>query len=306
MDHLSLFWVTPNREKYLKAIETDFFQRIYRSLKDGTLSLPPIPDVVVKLQQVCNSPNTTVRDVSTLLLDDATLTAAVIRSANSAVFSPRTNRPCHDINMAVSRLGIQRVLGIATAHAIQALKNNAHFSVECNGLLKKSAQASREFASTMALLCQKVKNYDDDGIALEVEKSLLIGLLADIGIYSAVKAYQQYSNEGNYLDFDIASHVFYAVSKEASRFILKSWGFDLDFVEVSLNRHIRRTGEDITYLDVAKMANHLLMFRANDEDIDDHDVEITLAGAEALYELSNLNETDFRHQLSGIINNCGF
>lgn len=158
----------------------------------------------------------------------------------------------------------------------------------------------------MALLCQKVRSYDDENTHLEVEKSLLIGLLADIGIYSAVKAYQAYTDEGNYLDFEIASHVFYSVSKEASRFILKSWDFDIDFVEVSVNRRIRKAEDDITYLDIAKMANHLLLFRANDEDIADHEVEITLAGAEALYELSNLNENDFRSQLTNIVNNCGF
>ncbi|MEI8609026.1 HDOD domain-containing protein [Enterovibrio sp. Hal110] len=306
MDHLSLFWVNPSRDKHLKAIETDFFQRVYRSLKDGTLELPPIPDVVLKLQRVCYVQTSTVKDVSTLLLDDATLTAAVIRAANSAIFSPRTNRPCHDINMAVSRLGIQRVLGIATAHAIQTLKTSSPFSEECNALLKKSATSSREFASTMALLCQKVKKYDDTHCELEVEKALLIGLLADIGIYSAVNAFQHYTDEGNYLDFDIASHVFYSVSKEASRFILKSWGFDLDFIEVSTNRRIRREVDDVTYLNLATMANHLLLFRANDDAIDDHNVEITLAGAEALYELSNLNDADFRLQLNGIINNCGF
>ncbi|MGF1705102.1 HDOD domain-containing protein [Enterovibrio baiacu] len=306
MANLSLFWVNPSREKHLKAIETDFFQRVYRSLKDGTLELPPIPDVVLKLQRVCFAQNSTVKDVSTLLLDDATLTAAVIRAANSAIFSPRTNRPCHDINMAVSRLGIQRVLGIATAHAIQTLKTSSPFSEECNALLKKSATSSREFASTMALVCQKVKKYDETHCELEVEKALLIGLLADIGIYSAVKAYQNYTDEGNYLDFDIASHVFYSISKEASRFILKSWGFDLDFIEVSTNRRIRREVDEMTYLNVATMANHLLLFRANDDAIDDHDVEITLAGAEALYELSNLNDADFRVELNGIINNCGF
>lgn len=306
MDHLSLFWVSPSRDKYLNAIESDFFQRVYQSLKDGTLELPPIPDVVVKLQRACNQPNTTVRDISTLLLDDASLAAAVIRSANSAVFSPRNNRPCHDINMAVSRLGIQRVLGIATAHAIQTLKNNSPFSHECNALLKRSATASREFGSTMALICQRVRSYDDENLHLEVEKSLLIGLLADIGIYSAVKAFHTYIDEGNYLDFDIASHVFFSVSKEASSFILKSWGFDLDFIEVSSNRQMRKSSHGVSYLNIAKMANHLLLFRTENTEIEEHDVEITLAGAEALYELSNLNDTDFHHQLNNIIDNCGF
>lgn len=306
MDHLSLFWVCPNREKYLKAAETDFFQRVYRSLKNGTLELPPIPDVVVSLQKVCNKPETTVRDVANVLLDDASLAASVIRSANSAVFSPRNQKQCFDINMAVSRLGIQRVLALATAHAIQSLKTDNTFSKECNDLLRKSALASREFGSTMALLCQKIRSYDDENRHLEIEKSLLIGLVADIGFYSAVKAYQNYLEEGNYLDLDIARHVFLQVSKEASRFILTAWGFDEDFIEVSINRRVRRAVEDISYLDVAKMANHLLLYRAQDESIDEHDVEITLAGAEALYELTNLKESDFRYQLSTIVNNCGF
>lgn len=306
MDHLSLFWVDPDREKHLKAIETDFFQRIFRAVKEESLLLPPIPSVVIQLQKICNNPMTTSKDVSTCLLDDASLTAAVIRSANSAIFSPRINTACYDINVAVSRLGILRVLGITTAHAVQAMKKNSPFNLQCNALLYKSAKLSRRFASTMALVCKKLKYYDVTNSHLEVEKALLIGLLADIGIYSAVHAYKTYSDEGNYLDFDIATHVFWSVSKEASQFILKKWAFDVDFIEVSANRRIGPSSNDIRYLDIAKMANYLLMFRNNRENIEQHDIELTLAGAEVMYDLSNLTDAEFHRQLDDIINNCGF
>lgn len=59
-------------------------------------------------------------------------------------------------------------------------------------------------------------------------------------------------------------------------------------------------------LDIAKMTNHLLMFRNKDENIDAHELEMTLAGAEVMYELSNLKEAEFADQLHDMSNNCGF
>ncbi|WP_240473938.1 hypothetical protein [Salinivibrio socompensis] len=49
------------------------------------------------------------------------------------------------------------------------------------------------------------------------------------------------------------------------------------------------------------MANHLLMFRNHDDAIEEHEVEITAPGAEALYELSNLDDGEFSRQLNHVI-----
>lgn len=312
MDHLSLFWDYPDREKHLKAIETEFFQRIYRTIKKGTFSLPPIPSVIIELQKICKDSNTRVNEVVHCLLDDVSLTALVVRTANSALLSPKGQTPCYDIHLAVSRLGIPKVLEIATAHAVKTLKQNATLEKDAslyqegNALLETSAQLSREFASTMALLCKKLKGYDEDTDHLEVEKALLIGLLADIGIYSAIHTYKMYCDEGNYLDFDIARHVFWNVNKDTSHYILKNWNFDQDFIDVSCHRTLRPDDEKISYLDIATMANHLLMFRNEDENIHEHNIELTLAGAETMYELTNLEESDFRQQLLDVIDSCRF
>jgi HD-like signal output (HDOD) protein len=48
------------------------------------------------------------------------------------------------------------------------------------------------------------------------------------------------------------------------------------------------------------------MFRKQDDAIEEHDVEINAAGAEVLYNLSNLSDVEFKTQLSAVINASGF
>ncbi len=304
--HLSLYWVNQSNSKIISQIEDEFCGRLIHAMRQGSLKLPPIPDVVIRLQQLCLHPDTTIRHVATCLLDDAALTANVIKAANSAMFSPRTNIECNDINMAVSRLGLKRIHAIAMAYAVDKLKKSATFSKACNDLLKRSAVHAREFAATMALVCQTVNKHSSEPTGLEMEKALLVGLLADIGLFSLVDQFQQYNDEGNYLDLEIAGVIFKDLCKDASRIVLRYFEFDEDYVEVATNNTADEEHPHPSYLDVARMANHLLMFRKNDEAIDDHDVELNLAGAEALYELSNLKDDEFSQRLTVIVQNCGF
>lgn len=47
------------------------------------------------------------------------------------------------------------------------------------------------------------------------------------------------------------------------------------------------------------------MFRNHDERIDEHEVEFNLTGAEVLYELSNMSDTDFNDQIRAVLNASG-
>ncbi|ODP99850.1 HDOD domain-containing protein [Salinivibrio sp. DV] len=302
MDHLSFFWVSPDRDKYLRGIETEFYKRAVETIRVNRLALPPLPDVVLSIQRASKQPHTTMRDIANLLIDDPSLCGAVLKAANSALFAPRATGKCKDIQTAVSRLGVDRVLGIVTAAAIYQLKSQAKFGPQCNHILKRSAQKSREFAAAMALVTQKIHSYCDEPLSVEPEKALIIGLLADIGLYSIIGEFQRFLDEGHYLKFDIAEQVFFNLSGDSSRLILQNWHFERDYIEVAINTKLyTQARPDITYLDIARMANHLLMFRNHDDAIDDHDVELTAPGAEALYELSNLNELDFTRELDAVI-----
>ncbi|HFQ5077898.1 TPA: HDOD domain-containing protein [Vibrio vulnificus] len=306
MEHLSFFWLPNNKDLLIQALETEFAQLVEQSLVTGKVTLPPIPDVVLKIQQLCTQESTGINDVAECLLEDPGLAAIVIRVANSVIFN-RRNITCTDLTTAVSRLGILRVRDIVTAQAIEQLKHSVNLNKECNAVLINSAAVSRQLGAVMVMVVNAFRKhaaakYD----YLEPEKALLVGLLADIGLFCLVNEYHLYLDKGNYLDQQIALQIFQTRCAATSKLVLENWEFDSDFVEVSSNQVYRSQRQEVTYLDIARIANHLLMFRNQDERIDDHEVEFNLVGAEVLFELSNLSEDEFQEMVNQVLNSSGF
>ncbi len=305
MEHLSFFWLPNNKDKLIQALESEFAQLVEQSISTGKISLPPIPDVVIKIQKLCIEENTTVSDVANCLLEDPGLAAIVIRVANSVIFN-RRNITCSDLTTAVSRLGIFRVRDIVTAQAIEQLKHAVNLSKECNDILVKSAAVSRELGATMVLVVQEFHKHEPSVYThLELEKALLVGLLADIGLFCLINEYHLYLDSGNYLDPDIALQIFQTRCSATSKLVLERWGFDNDFREVSSNEKFVTARPEVSYLDIARIANHLLMSRNQDERIDEHEVEFNLTGAEVLYDLSNMSDTDFRNEINAVLSASG-
>ncbi|MDG2638383.1 HDOD domain-containing protein [Vibrio parahaemolyticus] len=305
MEHLSFFWLPNNKDKLIQALESEFAQLVEQSISTGKISLPPIPDVVIKIQKLCIEENTTVSDVANCLLEDPGLAAIVIRVANSVIFN-RRNITCSDLTTAVSRLGIFRVRDIVTAQAIEQLKHAVNLSKECNDILVKSAAVSRELGATMVLVVQEFHKHEPSIYThLELEKALLVGLLADIGLFCLINEYHLYLDSGNYLDPDIALQIFQTRCSTTSKLVLERWGFDNDFREVSSNEKFVTARPEVSYLDIARIANHLLMFRNQDERIDEHEVEFNLTGAEVLYDLSNMSDTDFQNEINAVLSASG-
>ncbi|HCE3033892.1 TPA: HDOD domain-containing protein [Vibrio parahaemolyticus] len=305
MEHLSFFWLPNNKDKLIQALESEFAQLVEQSISTGKISLPPIPDVVIKIQKLCIEENTTVSDVANCLLEDPGLAAIVIRVANSVIFN-RRNITCSDLTTAVSRLGIFRVRDIVTAQAIEQLKHAVNLSKECNDILVKSAAVSRELGATMVLVVQEFHKHEPSVYThLELEKALLVGLLADIGLFCLINEYHLYLDSGNYLDPDIALQIFQTRCSATSKLVLERWGFDNDFREVSSNEKFVTVRPEVSYLDIARIANHLLMFRNQDERIDEHEVEFNLTGAEVLYDLSNMSDTDFQNEINAVLSASG-
>ncbi|MGF1712291.1 HDOD domain-containing protein [Vibrio kagoshimensis] len=305
MNHLSFFWLPQNKALLLQGIETEFSQLVGNSIATGKISLPPIPDVVLRIQQLCTQDSTGIVDVADCLLEDPGLTAIVIRVANSVVFN-RRNITCMDIVTAVSRLGILRVRDIVTAQAIEQLKHSVNLNKVCNDILVQSAAVSRELGAAMVLVTNEFKHLRPDEYKyLEHEKSLLVGLLADIGLFCLVSEYHLYLEKGNYLDQDIALQIFQGQCSATSKLVLGHWGFDDDFLEVCSNEAKPSDEDVLSYLAIARIANHLLMFRNQDERIDEHEVEFNATGAEVLYKLSNLSDVEFQSQINDVINTSG-
>ncbi|MDE1314283.1 HDOD domain-containing protein [Vibrio aestuarianus] len=306
MNHLSFYWLPEHRQMLIQGLESEFAQLVEHSISTGKISLPPIPDVVLKIQKLCTLESSGISDVADCLLEDPGLAAIVIRVANSVVFN-RRNITCTDLITAVSRRGILRVRDIVTAQAIEQLKHSVNLSKACNKILVNSASISKELGATMVLVTQAFKLLEPTKYQhLEQEKALLVGLLADIGLFCLVSEYHLYLQNGNYLDQEIALQIFQSRCSKTSQLVLRNWGFDSDFLEVAGNQSLVASSHEVSYLDVARIAHHLLLFRRQDDDIDEHEVEINATGAEVLYNLSNLSEIEFKSKLSDVNSASGF
>ncbi|ELP5729636.1 HDOD domain-containing protein [Vibrio vulnificus] len=306
MEHLSFFWLPNNKDLLIQALESEFAQLVEHSLSTGKVTLPPIPEAVLKIQQLCTQETTGINDIADCLLEDPSLAAIVIRVANSVIFN-RRNITCTDLTTAVSRLGILRVRDIVTAQAIEQLKHSVNLSKECNAVLMNSAAVSRQLGAVMVMVVNAFKQRAPNRYHyLEAEKALLVGLLADIGLFCLVNEYHFYLDKGNYLDHQIALQIFQTRCSATSRLVLQTWEFDVDFIEVSSNQALNSHRPEVSYLDIARIANHLLMYRNQDERIDEHEVEFNLDGAEVLFELSNLSEEIFQEMTQHVLNSSGF
>lgn len=71
------------------------------------------------------------------------------------------------------------------------------------------------------------------------------------------------------------------------------------------NKFRKRSSVAVSYLDVARIANHILLFRRQDDAIDEHSVKFDVTGADILYKLSNLSDIEFNAQVDELMSASG-
>ncbi len=80
-------------------------------------SLPPLPDTIIKIQEVCNNPESSAKDLVEIVERDPLLTANLLRVANSPYygFTSKITSVAH----AISLFGMTTVLGFALSSAVR-------------------------------------------------------------------------------------------------------------------------------------------------------------------------------------------
>ncbi|MDR2152127.1 MAG: HDOD domain-containing protein [Helicobacteraceae bacterium] len=81
-------------------------------------SLPPLPESVIKVQQICNDPNSSISDLTKVIENDPMLTANILKAANSPLYG--FSRAIKTLGQAVSLFGMATVRGFALSGAIRS------------------------------------------------------------------------------------------------------------------------------------------------------------------------------------------
>ena len=80
-------------------------------------SLPPLPESVQKIQEICNNPESGIADLVKVVEKDPMLTANLLKAANSPLYG--FSREIKTVSQAISLFGMATVKGFALASAVR-------------------------------------------------------------------------------------------------------------------------------------------------------------------------------------------
>ena len=101
-----------------RAATAALVERLEGSLSGGSLDLPSLPEVAMKIRRALADENVSVSEIARLLGTDPALAARTLRIANSAMFY-RGSRPITSLSGAVSQLVYKMVRNVALSFAAQ-------------------------------------------------------------------------------------------------------------------------------------------------------------------------------------------
>lgn len=192
---------------------------IHRAIDNDKLVLPTLPEMALKVREVADDSNASIKQLATVIGQDAALTARIIKVSNSAGY--RGAKVIEDLNMALARLGMTTTCALATGLAMEQMFQATSDMVDKR--LRQVWNNSTEIAGICTVLCKhKTK--------LKPDEAALAGLVHQIGvlpILSYAEDHPALLKDSFTLDAVIAQ-----AHPEIGVKILTTWGFPVALQQV--------------------------------------------------------------------------
>ena len=157
-----------------------FVKALAAELSQGTVELPSVPDIVVKLQRTLSDENVSNDTVVMVVGAEPVLAGKLLNMANSAALNT-SGRKIADLRTAVARVGFNIVRSAALSFAVEQLRRAEEFrdlQEPLDALWKNSVQ----IAASCHVLARRFTSLNGDA-------ALLAGLMHNVGrIYILTRA----------------------------------------------------------------------------------------------------------------------
>lgn len=222
---------------------------ITEAIEADELVLPTMPEMALKVREVAEDPDASVKQLATVIGGDAALTARIIKVANSAIY--RGAVEIEDLNMALMRLGMATTCTLATGLAMEQMFQATTDMVDKR--LRQVWSISSEVAGMCTVLC---KHYTK----LRPDQATLAGLIHKIGvlpILSYAEENQELLNDSITLD-----QIIKTMHPRIGVKILTAWDFPKDIQNVPIaHLKLARKADKADYADLVTVA----LLQANPE-----------------------------------------
>jgi putative nucleotidyltransferase with HDIG domain len=214
--------------------------------------LPPIPSVILESMKLLNDPSSTVRKIQEQILLDQSLTAFILKVANSALYGLR--KEVSTVSYAINLMGYNTTKSILTAYLSKNLYSSKGSKLVQNVLWRHSI-SSAIFAKKIAHHLKKVNS----------EEAFISALLHDIGKGVLLKNKSdefekivQLIYNDNKTSIQAEEEVLGYTHVEVGFILMKNWRFSDSIIEtVIYHNNFREYGGDNLLVPIVSLSNKL-------------------------------------------------
>lgn len=202
------------------------------NITEGNIELPPIPDIIMQIQEKIDDPNASIEKIVDCITDQI-LVSKILKICNSPYY--RNAATVSTLKEAVVLIGLKSLMSIVTVHALSCF--SPRNSDEIRDILRHS------------LVCGMISRQIARDMGVNYELAFMCGLLHDIGKTVMMDMLYDYM-----LSADIRTRVIEENHSEIGHLLAKKWNFGEEIQECILYHHapdqavINRSLVEIIYL----------------------------------------------------------
>lgn len=220
-----------------------FIGELMSDLKANRLELPTLPQVAIKINQIVEDRNSSVKDVAQVVATDPALSARLIQVSNSPLLS--CVHKIDNVHSAVTRMGSNMVRNLVTSFLVKQL-----FRTRNKSLHTRMTDIWNHSAHVAAICHVLAREYS----YLKADEVMLAGLLHDIGkLPILAKAVSVPSMTHNEKALDMVLDKLHPALGKA---ILTTWQFTPALITaVAEHENITRDSSVLDHTDIVIVAN---------------------------------------------------
>lgn len=194
------------------------YRELVMQLMQGEEVLPSLPSLTFQIRRAIQAPNTTSRELESLISRDPALSALLVKHASSAFY--RQARPVQSLRDVIALLGLRQLSNITMAHSVKSLF--AQCAPENKKLFLQAWESLLLKACTAAVLAHEIGS-------VAAEHALLAGLLSEVGSLVLLSAFRGDEPPPTLEQYQELCRNY---SRSLGILLLKKWAVDEEYVQI--------------------------------------------------------------------------
>ena len=204
--------------------------------KNGFVTLPVLPEIVVRLNQLFESGNVSIDELARLVEPDAAIASRLISIANSPLVRGRSD--CVSVSRAITRMGLEEARSY-----IMALANKGMLVTKDKAL--KGKLEALWWHSLATACCARVLAKKLNGT--QPEELFLLGLFHDIGMFLLIGIVDDLSASHPGFDEPTVNEIMQKLHADFGAVLIKSWKYSREFQNVVHFHHAPFNSENVSF-----------------------------------------------------------